>query len=508
MARAIGLLAFDLGAESGRAVLGRFDGKKLELSEVHRFPNGPVRVSDSLYWDVLRLWSEMKHGLRLCARKYRTELAGIGVDTWGVDFALLGADDSLLGNPHHYRDPRTEGMMEEAFRRAPREEIFERTGIQFMPLNTLYHLLAMAVHKAPALQVAKTFLMMPDLFNFWLSGRKVCELTDATTTQFYDPREGTWSRPLFENLGLPFHILPEIVPPGTILGPLLPSVSNEVGLLGKVPVIAPACHDTGSAVAAVPARAGDWVYISSGTWSLMGAEITEPIINAQSLTYNFTNEGGVCGSFRFLKNIMGLWLVQECRRTWTQAGEEFSYEELTEMAARAEPFTALVDPDHQAFLRPGDMPARIRAFCERTGQPVPETRGAIIRCALESLALKYRWVLERLEEILGRKLQVIHIVGGGMRNRLLCQLTADATRRPVMAGPAEATAIGNILMQALTLGHIASLEEGREIVRRSFDVVTYEPRDPARWDEAYVRFLKVLEQGESVKTNVRRASRS
>ncbi len=497
MAKAIGFLAFDLGAESGRAVLGCFDGEKLSLSEVYRFPNGPVRVLGSLYWDVLHLWSEIKHGLRLCARQGKVELVGIGVDTWGVDFALLGADDSLLGNPHHYRDPRTEGMMEEAFRRVPREEIFERTGIQFMPINTLYHLLAMAIHEAPALKLARTFLMMPDLFNFWLTGRKVCEFTDATTTQFYDPRKGTWSKLLFKKLGLPFHILPEIVPPGTVLGPLLPSVAEEVGLR-KVPVIAPACHDTGSAVAAVPARGEDWAYISSGTWSLMGTEITEPIINAQSLAYNFTNEGGVCGTFRFLKNIMGLWLVQECRRTWARAGEEFSYEELTEMAACAEPFKALVDPDHPVFLRPGDMPATIKNFCERTGQPVPETKGAILRCALESLALKYRWVLERLEAMLRRRLEVIHIIGGGSRNKLLNQFTADATQRLVMAGPAEATAIGNILMQTLASGYIASLQEGREMVRRSFKMTTYEPGDPTRWDEAYTRFLTIMEQEENV----------
>lgn len=497
MARNIEFLAFDLGAENGRAVLGRLDGEKLELSEVHRFANGPGRVLDSLHWDVLRLWSEMKRGLRLCARECETELAGIGVDTWGVDFALLGADDSLLGNPHHYRDRRAEGMMEEAFRRVPREEVFERTGIQFMQINTLYHLLAMAVHKSPALEVARTFLMMPDLFNFWLTGRKACEFTDATTTQFYDPREGAWSRPLFEKLGLPFHILPEIVPPGTVLGPLLPSVAEEVGL-GEVRVIAPACHDTGSAVAAVPARGQNWAYISSGTWSLMGAEITEPIINAQSLAYNFTNEGGVCGTFRFLKNIMGLWLVQECKRTWAGAGEDFSYDELTQMAVHAEPFKALVDPDYHTFLRPGDMPARIRTFCEKTGQPMPETKGAIVRCALESLALKYRWVLERLEEMLGCRLRTVHLIGGGSRNKLLDQFTADATQCPVVAGPAEATAIGNIIMQALALDHIASLEEGRQMIRRSFGVVTYEPRDPARWDEAYARFLRIMEWGESV----------
>jgi len=497
MNRAVGLLAFDLGAESGRAVLGQLDDDHLELSEIHRFPNGPVRVLDDLHWDVLRLWSEMKRGLELCARKAGGELAGIGVDTWGVDFALLGADGSLLGNPYHYRHPQTEGMMKEAFRRVSRQEIFERTGIQFMQINTLYHLLAMAVRNAPALEVAHTFLTMPDLFNFWLTGQKVCEFTNATTTQLYDPREGAWAGPLLEKLGLPVHILPGIVPPGTVLGPLLPAVTKEAGL-GEVPVIAPACHDTGSAVAAVPARDRHWAYISSGTWSLIGVEVAEPLINAQSLAHNFTNEGGVCGTFRFLKNVMGLWLVQECKRVWAQAGDRFSYDDLTQMAARAEPFKALVDPDCQIFLRPGDMPARMRTVCRKTGQAVPGDKGNMVRCILESLALKYRYVLERLEAILGHEVEIIHIAGGGTRNRLLCQFTADATQRPVIAGPTEATATGNIIMQALALGHVASLEEGREIVRRSFKTATYEPRDADRWDEAYVRFLRVLEQAESL----------
>ncbi len=493
MTRTSNYLAFDLGAESGRAVVGRFDGTRLELLTIHRFPNGPVKVLGSLYWDVLRLFSELKQGLALYRRQYGSALDGIGLDTWGVDSALLGRHDVLLGNPHHYRDPRTEGMLAAAFARVPREEIFEYTGIQFMEINSLYQLLSMKLSGDPTLENAEALLMMPDLFNFWLTGVKACEFSDATTTQFYDPRKRDWARPLLEKLGLPTHILQPVVQPGTVLGPLLPEIAEETGL-EEVPVIAPACHDTGSAVAAVPARGKDFAYISSGTWSLMGVESPEPVITKESLAFNFTNEGGVCGTFRLLKNIMGLWLVQECRRTWAQEGEELSYAQLTDLAAEAPAFGPLIEPDSHDFLRPGDMPSRIRAFCGRTGQKVPETKGEIIRCALESLALKYCWVLEKLEIMCGSRLGTIHVVGGGSQNRLLCQLTADATQRPVVAGPVEATAAGNILMQAIARGHIASLAEGREVIRRSFDLLTYEPGPAAGWDEAYARFLAIKEQ--------------
>ncbi|MCR4407120.1 MAG: rhamnulokinase [Anaerolineae bacterium] len=499
MPRPLGFLAFDLGAESGRAMLGQFDGERIQLSEVHRFPNGPVRLPDGLHWDVLHLWSEIKQGLTRAIQEHGANLVSIGLDTWGVDFGLLDRDGALISNPYHYRDSRTDGMLEEAFRRVSRAEIFEQTGIQFMQINSLYQLLSMVVHQAPALDIAETFLTMPDLFNYWLTGRKVCEFSNATTTQCYDPRQGRWAIPLLERLSIPTRIFPEIVPPGTVLGELLPSVAEEVcpewnqgsGASGPL-VIAPACHDTGSAVAAVPAEGSHFAYISSGTWSLMGAEVTEPVINASSLGNNFTNEGGVARTFRLLKNIMGLWLVQECRRTWANQGDSLSYYELMRMAAEAEPLRSIVNPDDSDFLKPGDMPGRIRAFCERTGQPVPQSQGAVVRCALESLALKYRWVLERLEEILGRRLEPIHIVGGGAQNRLLNQLTADATGRQVVAGPIEATAAGNVLVQAMALGYIGSLEEGRRIVRRSFDVVTYEPAGRAEWDEAYSRFLAMV----------------
>ncbi|MBM3188492.1 MAG: rhamnulokinase [Chloroflexi bacterium] len=492
MAATSNYLAFDLGAESGRAVLGRLDGDRLDLSTLHRFPNGPIRIFNSLYWDVLRLYQEMVAGLRIYQHEIGEPLESLGLDTWGVDFALLDRNDELIANPHHYRDPRTEGMLVEAFARVPREEIFAYTGIQFMEINTLYQVLAMKRRGDTALEQARTLLMMPDLFNYWLTGVKACEFSDATTSQFYDPRQGDWARALLERLDLPTHILADVVQPGSVLGPLHPAIAEAVGLQG-VSVVAPACHDTGSAVAAVPASGQSFAYISSGTWSLMGVESPQPIINQNSLRFNFTNEGGVCGTIRFLKNIMGLWLVQECRRTWEAEGEELSYSEMTRMAAEAPAFGPLIEPDSHDFLRPGDMPARIQAFCQRTGQREPQSRGEIIRCALESLALKYRWVLEKLELLLGRSLDTIHIVGGGCQNELLCQLAADATQRPVVAGPVEATAAGNVLMQALARGRIASLAEGREIVRRSFEMVTYEPAPSAGWDEAYARFLRIHE---------------
>ena len=483
-------LAFDLGAESGRAILGQLAEERLRLSEVYRFPNVPVRLPDGLHWDVLRLWSEIKESLRLVAHEHAADLAGVGLDTWGVDFALLDRDGALLANPHHYRDSRTDGILTEAFRRLPRQEIFEQTGIQFMPINSLYQLLAMVVQHSPLLDVAHTFLTMPDLFNYWLTGRQVSEFSIATTTQCYDPRRGDWARPLLERFGIPTHIFPPIVPSGTVLGPLLPAVAEEVGL-GRLPIIAPACHDTASAVAAVPAE-GEVVYISSGTWSLLGTELPEPIINEQSLAFDFTNEGGVGGTFRFLKNITGLWLVQECRRTWALQGQEFSYDELTQMAAQAAPLQSIVDPDAAEFAKHGDMPARLRTFCQRTGQPVPQSPGEVVRCALESLALKYRWVLERLETILGRRLETIHIVGGGAQNRLLCQFTADATGCRVVAGPVEATAIGNIIVQAMALGYVASLAEGRRIVRDSCALATYEPLSSPGWEEAYGRLASLM----------------
>jgi len=494
MSNPLRCLALDLGAESGRAMLGRFDGQRLQLSEIHRFPNVPVHLPDGLHWDILRLWGEVKQAVALAIRD-KHDLASIGIDTWAVDYGLLDGSGALLSNPYHYRDSRTDGMLEEAFRRVPREEIFGQTGIQFLQLNSLYQLLSMVVDRAPVLDITETFLTIPDLLNYWLTGQAVCEFSNATTTQCYNPRDGDWAQGMLQRLGIPPHIFPPIAPPGSDLGQLLPHVADEVGLhFEKGPrVIAPACHDTGSAVAAIPATAPDFAWISSGTWSVVGAEVPEPVINEQSLAYNFTNEGGVFGTFRFSRNVMGLWLVQECRRTWAQQGHEYSYDALTKMASEAEPFPAVVDPDHGEFFKPGDMPARIREFCRTTGQPVPESKGAVLRCALESIALKYRWVLERLEEMLGQRLEPLHIVGGGTQNQLLSQFTADAVNRQVITGPIEATASGNILMQMLALGHIHSLAEGRQIIHRSFELQTYNPGDRQGWDEATARLLAVIE---------------
>jgi rhamnulokinase len=481
-------LAVDLGAESGRVVAGHFDGERVSLQEINRFSNGPVDVRGTLYWDILRLWRGIRDGLAEAASEYGDRVAGIGLDTWGVDFGLLASDDTLLGNPVHYRDSRTDGMMARAFEMVPRDAIFERTGIQFMQLNSLYQLLALAEADSPLLDAATTFLTIPDLLNFWLTGRKVSEFTIATTTQCYDPRAGDWAYEMLETLGIPSDIFGEIVPPGTVLGPLDGPVAEATGL-PLVPVIAPATHDTGSAVAAVPMDPSDAIYLSSGTWSLMGVEVEAPIINEAMLTYNLTNEGGVNGTFRLLKNIMGLWLVQECRREWLREGEDHSYDAMVEMAAAAPAFGPLISVEDSRFLPPGDMCPRIRGFCEETGQTVPETKGGVLRCALESLALEYRWVAERIDEVTGSRAKTIHIIGGGSKHELLDQFTADATGRTVVTGPVEATALGNVLVQAQALGDIGSVAEGREVIRRSFELQTYEPQDTEAWNEAYERYL-------------------
>ncbi len=488
---ALNYLALDLGAESGRAMLGRFDGERLQISEAHRFANQPVRLPDGLHTDLLRIWAEINTGLAQASRACGGVLAGVGVDTWGVDFALLDRQGGLLANPYQYRDSLTDGILEKAFAIVPRREIFEQTGIQFMQINTLYQLLALKMRGSPLLEAADRLLMIPDLINYWLSGAIVSEFSIATTSQCYDPRRADWARPLLAALGLRDDIFPNVVPPGSVLGSLRPALAEDAGLFGGVPVIAPGCHDTAMAVAAIPARNQDFAYISSGTWSLLGAELAEPCINAKSLERNFTNEGGVDRTFRFLKNLTGLWLVQECRRSWARRGEDLSYNDLTAMAGAAAPLQSLVDADSPEFAAPGKMPERIQAFCQRTGQTVPQTKGEIVRCALESLALSYRWALDQLEDVLGRRLEPLHIVGGGTQNRLLNQLAADATGRPVVTGPIEATVVGNVLMQAVALGHLSSLGELRSVVRRSFEVTTYDPAPSAAWDEAYARYLKL-----------------
>lgn len=484
-------LAVDLGAESGRTILGSLEGGRLTLKETHRFPNGPVQLNDGIHWDVLRLWSEIRSGMAATV-KSGAKLDGIGLDTWGVDFALLDKNNSLLSNPFHYRDERTDGMLEEAFKCMSRSEIFSNTGIQFMQINTLYQLLAMALQKSPLFDIAKRFVTIPDLFNFWLSGEITNEFTNSTTTQCLDPRKRDWATGVLDAMNIPTALFGPVTASGTSIGTLLPRLAQETGA-GGVRIVVPACHDTGSAVVAVPAQNQDFAWISSGTWSIMGAEVREPCLTEKALEYNFTNEGGVFGTWRLSKNIMGLWLVQECKRTWAQHGDDLSYDEITRLASEAKPFLAVIDPDHSTFFHSGDMPDRIRKYCADTDQTVPQTKGEVIRVALESLALKYRWVLARLEELAAKQFAPIHIIGGGTKNRLLNQFTADATNRVVITGPVEATAIGNVLMQAIGLEHLGSLSEARAVVRASFDVGEYHPTSEDGWDEAYAKLLSYLE---------------
>ncbi|MGI6610450.1 MAG: rhamnulokinase [Limnochordia bacterium] len=484
-------LAIDLGASSGRGVIGQLSADRLSLKEVHRFPNSPVQLGSTLYWDALRLHDEITSTIAAAAQE--GEILGLGIDSWGVDFGLLGANGELLANPVHYRDDRTNGMMEAALELMPRSQIFERTGIQFMQLNTIYQLLAMVRAGSPLLGVADKLLMMGELFTFFLTGEGVAEFTNATTTQAYNPIQATWSSELLAALGIPRRLFPEIVPPGTCVGYLLPEIASKTGA-GRLPVYLPAVHDTASAIAAVPLTGPEACYISSGTWSLMGVELTEPVINAASLAANMTNEGGVDGKFCFLKNIMGMWLLQECRRAWQQEGVDLGYDDLQALAEQAPPLVSLLDPDHPDFFAPGDMPQRIIGYLCRTGQPLPGDRGAMVRCVLESLALKYRQVLHQLEDLTGKTIEVIHIVGGGSQNALLNQLTADATGRRVIAGPVEATALGNILVQALAAGRLGTMNEGRLLVQRSFAPAIYQPRPNAAWGEAYARFVSLSER--------------
>jgi rhamnulokinase len=486
------ILAFDLGAESGRGILGLFDGNTIQLDVIHRFPNGPVRTLDTLHWDVLRLHAEMLSAMRMCAAKGGVD--SVGIDTWGVDFALLGRDGSLLGNPRHYRDPHTEGVMESAFDSVSRAEMFAATGIQFMRFNSLFQLLALKRDGSAALDSARHLLMIPDLFHYWWTGMKVNEVTDASTSQMLDPATCSWAYPLVQKLGLSTDLLGSLVKPGTVLGPLRASIAAETGL-SSVPVVATATHDTAAAVAAVPVAGGNWAYISSGTWSLMGVELDAPLVGPAALAANFTNEIGFGGTVRFLKNIMGLWLVQECRRAWDRAGQTFGYDELTRHAAAAPAFGPVVDPDDASFVFPPSMPVALADYCRRTRQAVPEGVGPIVRCALESLALRYRWVLLKLEQLTNKRIDVIHIVGGGGQNELLCQLAADCCDRVVMAGPVEATALGNVLVQAVGLGLVGSLAQAREIVGRSFGLTCYEPEHDDRWGEMHARFEMLLGAG-------------
>ena len=481
-------LAFDLGAESGRAILGSLHSGVLTIEEIHRFPNEPVEYGGSLHWDAPRLWREIKNGL---AQAQGRTLTGIGVDTWGVDFALLGESGELLQNPYHYRDGRTHGVMAEVFRKIPKEDIYTLTGIQFLPFNTLYQLVATRRDTPGILKAARRFLTMPDLFHYWLTGNAVCEFTNASTTQMVNPVTHEWVPALLELTGLHPAVPAPIVEPGTIVGPLTVDMAGTSSIAGT-PVIAPASHDTGSAVAAVSARHGT-AFLSSGTWSLLGTELDGPVLTRNGLRRNFTNEGGVCGTTRLLKNVMGLWLLQSCRHSWTAQGIPCEYQGLMDMASREAPFAHLVDPDDPSFLNPTNMVEMIDHFCVETDQPVPRTPAAYVRAILESLAFKYRLVLGELEQLSGRRMEQIRVIGGGSKNRVLNQFTADAIGRTVLAGPVEATAIGNIAVQMLATGEASSIQEARAIVDRSFPTEIYEPQEPDRWDREAERFQHYCE---------------
>jgi len=495
-------LAIDLGASSGRAVLGRLGDGKLAINEVHRFPNIPVEARGVLYWDALSLWREICESLRIACHEAGGALAGVGVDTWGVDFGLLDAKGRLISNPVHYRDKRNNGVMERVIETVGREKIFSRTGIQFLPFNTLYQLMAMKMQGWPELGRAETLLMMPNLFSYFLCGSMASEFSIASTTQFYDPIKKGWAYDLLKEMGLPIQILTEIVEPGSVLGYL---ENRTIGIPAgvNIPVIAPASHDTGSAVAAVPADAGqqgcDWAYISSGTWSLMGIEVPRPILTEAALKHNFTNEGGAQGTFRFLKNITGLWPVQECRRIWAlEDRAESGYDKLQSLAREAEQLARFIDPDHPTFLLPENMVDAIGNFCSKTGQKPPKTRGEYVRCILESLALKYAKVKREIEETAGNNIRLVNVVGGGSQDDLLNQLSADAMGVPVIAGPAEATAIGNILVQAIGSGVIPNLAAARMISRQSLSQKVYEPTKQVEWERAMTDFDEIESRGKAL----------
>ncbi len=487
-------LAIDLGAESGRVIAGIYDGEQVRLEEMHRFSNGPVNVAGTRRWDLIGLWKEIQAGLKKAAQQYGDQVVSCGVDTWGVDYVLLSEKNELLGQPYHYRDSRNDGMVEHALTRVPKQEIFAESGLQFMQINSLYQLISMQLNDPELLDIADRFLMVPDFFHWLLCGSKVVEFTNATTTQFYHPQNRDWSVDLLRKFEIPVDIFPEVVPPGTKLGSLRKDVVQQTGL-GRIDVVAPATHDTGSAVAAVPTdRTGNanWAYISSGTWSLIGVEVQDAILTAEALAQNVTNEGGIDGTYRLLKNVMGLWLVQECRRSFEREGNSFDYTQLTHLATQAEPFQSIINPNDPVFLSPVDMATTVRQWCQEHGESVPETEGELIRCALESLALKYRKVLRGLETLTNEKIEAIHIVGGGCNNELLNQFTANACGVPVIAGPVEATALGNVLVQVRATGEIGTLAEIRKVVKASSELVTFEPEQTEDWDREFKRYLKLI----------------
>lgn len=483
------VLGFDYGASSGRAMLGTFDGNKITLEEVHRFSNDPVKVHGTLYWDILRLYHELKTGIIECRKKGHSDISAIGIDTWGVDFGLLDEEGRLLQNPIHYRDKRTDDMMQKAFELVGKENIYQSTGIQFMQFNTLYQLLSLSREYPELLKRTKSLLFTPDLLNYFLTGEKHSEYSIASTSQMLDINTGDWDKTLLEKLGIPTHFLHDIIKSGTIVGNISEQVCDEVGI-NTIPVIAVAAHDTGSAVISAPAVSENFAYLSSGTWSLLGTELKKPVANQLAYDMDYSNEGGYNNTIRFLKNIMGLWIYQDCRREWNKEGEIFEFDDLEANAKTLPPFKCLIDVDHKSFYHPGHMPEKVQEFCRNTNQYVPIEKGEIVRCIMESLTLKYRYVYERLEQVVGHDIPSLHIVGGGCKNIMISQFTANALNKTVTTGPIEATSTGNIVAQLMALGEIRDLAHAREIIRNSFEIKTYKPENVEKWEEVYQYFCK------------------
>ena len=483
------VLAFDFGASSGRAIIGCFDGDKITLEEVHRFFNDPVSVGGTVYWDVLRLFYEIKQGI------VKAKIAGgfdsIGIDTWGVDFGLIDSEGKLMENPVHYRDARTAGLVDEAFKTMPKEKLYGVTGIQFMELNTLFQLISLKKYRPWMLERADKMLFMPDLFGYMLTGKMCAEYSIASTSQLIDLDKRTWSDEILDAFEIKKSIFAPLVQPGTVLGELSKEICEECGV-DPVPVISVCGHDTQSAITSVPCEDGDFAFLSSGTWSLFGTELEKPIVNETSMNINITNEGGFDGSTGFLKNIIGLWLIQESRRQWKREGKEYSYADLEKLALAAEPFKCFIDPDAPEFVPHGNIPERVREFCRRTGQYVPETVGEIMRCIYESLAMKYRLTFEKLRECTERDYPVIHVIGGGTKDGLLCQMTANSCDRTVKAGPIEATVMGNVAVQLMSDGSVENIGQARKIVAASSELKTFEPKDTDKWAKAYEDFLKIV----------------
>jgi rhamnulokinase len=482
-------IAFDLGATSGRAIAGTLADGRISTEEIARFNNGIIPVGEHFHWNILGIYNILKNSLKTCAVEGKFQPASIGIDTWGVDFGLLAGDGSLLGEPYAYRDPHTGGMMDEYFKLVPREKVYDLTGIQFMQFNSLFQLFTMKRNGSSLLEAAQDLLFLPDLLNYLFTGEKKAEFTIASTSQMLNPKTMNWAGELFDAFGAPVSLMQEIVLPGTVVGLLTDAIAKETGI-GKIPVVAVGAHDTASAIAAVPAEGENWAYLSSGTWSLMGIETRKPLIDKDTEAMNFTNEGGVEGTFRFLKNITGLWLLEQCRKEWER--ENWSYGQLVDMAKAEKPFRSFVDPDAPDFMNPDSMVKAICNYCSRTGQEAPETAGQTVRCIFESLAMKYWHTIELLKRVSPHPIEKLHVIGGGSKNAYLCQLTANAIGMPVIAGPAEGTALGNLLVQAMALRHLDSLADVRKVVRNSVETETYLPQDVAEWDKAYGHFRSII----------------